>query len=173
MASRSSIRAKRNVDSGFTLVEISLAVGIFAFAIVAIMALFPVGLRSANDSRAETIVTQIARTVMSDLRTGTFKTARVATSATPTFITTDLSAPAPAKIYLLYTATGKPKSISSVAKYNSGDSSGDFIVTVSSQTVATTAPVLAQVTVSVESPAAAPVASRSKYPVITLMGDTR
>jgi len=39
--------------------------------------------------------------------------------------------------------------------------------------VVTTSPVLAQVTVTVEAPAAAPAASRTRYPVTTLMGDTR
>ena len=184
---------------GFTLVEIALALGIFAFAIVAIMALFPVGLRSANESRVETIVTQIARTVLSDLRTGPFNQARIFVKPIPLangqkpisnienpgayhYIAYDLNIPhmdpppvnADRPVVLLYSDGGKiQKDLTQTTKYTSGDSEGAFIVKVESRLVQATAPVLAQVTVTVESPAAAPSANRTKYPVVTLMGDTR
>ena len=179
--SRNVIGAMR--QQGFTLVEIALALGIFAFAIVAIMALFPVGLRSANESRVETIVTQIARTVLSDLRTGEFKKARIVIAPLPVAGTTpgptqirefDLSENPPGPVFLVYTAGGQiVKSLTSQAAYNKANPDGDFLVKVESRLVQTTAPVLAQVTVTVESPAAAPVENRTTYPVVTLMGDTR
>ncbi len=163
--------------AGFTLVEIALAVGIFAFAIVAIMALFPVGLKSASESRIQTIVAQIARTVLSDLRTGDFKAARVVTSPPPanplTFTAFDLSQPAAPTVYLLYKSDGTVLAASTAAKYASGDVTGDFFVKIDSKLVQATAPVLAQVTVTVEAPAAAKSANRTAYPVVTLMGDTR
>ena len=175
-------RFLNNIGEGFTLVEITLAIGIFAFAIVAIMALFPIGLQSANESRVGTIVTQIARTVLSDLRTGEFKKARIITEPLPTtgaaptgtgVVEFDLSANPPTPTYLLYTAGGKIKSVSTSGKYATGHATGDFIVKIESKLVQTTIPVLAQVTVTVEAPASAPATNRTKYPIVTLMGDTR
>jgi len=169
---------------GFTLVEIALAIGIFAFAIVAIMALFPIGLRSASESRIESIVTQIARTVLSDLRTGDFDKARVITAPLPTTPNTapaagvirefDLSNAAPVPEFVLYSQTGAiVQKITTQALFNAPLSGGDFAVKVESRLIQTTNPKLAQITVTVESPAAAPTANRSKYSITTLMGDTR
>jgi hypothetical protein len=165
---------------------------------VAILALFPVGLRSANDSRVETIVVQIARTVLSDLRTGNFQAARVmlvplpedlaAPAAPPSASAVspyDLSQAVGAVKYVAYSSDGTPtyKDKNSnpapsrrepiAVNYTHGTPDADFIVKIESRLVSTTAPALAQVTVTVESPAIAPVAYRTKYPVVTLMGDMR
>ncbi len=54
----------------FSLVEIVLALGIVSFAIVGIMGLFPVAMRSALESQRETRAAQIAQQIFSDLRSG-------------------------------------------------------------------------------------------------------
>lgn len=47
----------------FSLVEVTLALGIIAFALVGIMALFPVAMRSAKESQEETKATFIAKEI--------------------------------------------------------------------------------------------------------------
>lgn len=172
-----------STPSAFTLVEIALAIGIFAFTIVAIMALLPVGLHSANESRVQSIVTLIAHTVLGDLRTGELKKARILLAPLPA----DGSAPAAASIrefdlsldppvpaYLLYGHDGCViREIAGADAYNDPAPEGGFVIKVESKLVSSTTPLLAQVTVTIESPAAATSANRTKYPVVTLMGDTR
>lgn len=55
---------------GFSLVEVTLALGIIAFALVGIMALFPVAMKSARESMEETKATLIARQIFADLKAG-------------------------------------------------------------------------------------------------------
>lgn len=62
---------------GFSLVEIVLALGVIAFALVAIMGMFPVAMRAARDSQSETRATHIAQQIFNDLQS---------TDATNTFI---------------------------------------------------------------------------------------
>lgn len=52
---------------GFSLVEIVMALGIISFAIIGIMGLFPVAMRTAVESQRETRATYIARQIFSDL----------------------------------------------------------------------------------------------------------
>ena len=53
----------------FSLVEIVLALAIISFAIVGIMGLFPVAMKSAQESQTETRAALIARQIFSDLKT--------------------------------------------------------------------------------------------------------
>ena len=53
----------------FSLIEIVLALGIISFALVGIMGLFPVAMKSAQESQRETRAALIARQVFSDLGT--------------------------------------------------------------------------------------------------------
>jgi len=55
-------------DTGFSLVEISLALGIAAFCLLAIFSLLPVGLQGNLDSSEETVATGILSLVASDLK---------------------------------------------------------------------------------------------------------
>ena len=54
--------------SGFTLVEVALALGIAAFALVAIFGLLPVGLRSNKACVEQTAAAGIARAMVADMR---------------------------------------------------------------------------------------------------------
>ncbi len=51
---------------GFSLVEVTLAMGLFAFAILPIIALFSTGLGTMRDSMDETVMTGIAREIFSE-----------------------------------------------------------------------------------------------------------
>jgi uncharacterized protein (TIGR02598 family) len=59
----------RNEARAFSLVEIVLALAIISFAIVGIMGLFPVAMKSAQESQMETRAALIARQIFSDLKT--------------------------------------------------------------------------------------------------------
>lgn len=58
---------KTRPDTGFSLVEISLALGIAAFCLLAIFALLPIGLQGNRESSEETVATGILSLVASDL----------------------------------------------------------------------------------------------------------
>jgi len=53
--------------AGFSLVEVTIAIGIFAFVIVGIMGLFPVALQQRGDSALETRATLVARQVFESI----------------------------------------------------------------------------------------------------------
>jgi len=52
--------------SGFSLVEVVIALGIVTFVIVAIVGMLPVGLRQANDSESETRAVNILGAIAAD-----------------------------------------------------------------------------------------------------------
>lgn len=53
---------------GFSLIEVVLALGIISFALVGIMGLFPIALKSSQESQRETRATIIAQQIVNDLR---------------------------------------------------------------------------------------------------------
>lgn len=53
--------------SGFSLVEVCIALGIAAFCLVAVFALLPIGLRGNLESSEETVATGILTQVVADL----------------------------------------------------------------------------------------------------------
>lgn len=52
---------------GFSLVEVTIALGIVGFAAVTVMALVPVGLKSLRNSIDQTVVSQIGQQISSDI----------------------------------------------------------------------------------------------------------
>ncbi|MCX6901672.1 MAG: hypothetical protein NT105_23580 [Verrucomicrobia bacterium] len=59
-------------SSGFSLVEVMLAVGIVAFAVVGVLTAFPVGIEAARDSRDENTAALIADNIFTRLRSQPF-----------------------------------------------------------------------------------------------------
>jgi Tfp pilus assembly protein PilV len=53
---------------GFSLVEVTIAIGIFAFVIVAILGLFPVALRQRSDAALETRAVLVAQQIFESIR---------------------------------------------------------------------------------------------------------
>jgi len=69
---RRKLPARSQCDRGFSLVETVIAVGIFAFAIVAIFGLLTAALRSNKDAASDTALAQMAETAVNVLRTQPF-----------------------------------------------------------------------------------------------------
>jgi type II secretory pathway pseudopilin PulG len=69
---------KGHVTSAFSLVEVTLALGIAAFCLIAVFGLMPVGLQTNRNAKSQTRATNLMAAVMSDLR------------ATPSIKTTSL-----------------------------------------------------------------------------------
>ncbi len=67
-------KTARNAIGGFSLMEVVLALGVVAFAFVALFGMLPVGLNAFNNSIDATQETQIAENVMSQLRQAKFST---------------------------------------------------------------------------------------------------
>ncbi len=53
--------------SAFTLVEVTLALGIFSFAIMALFGLLPVAMQTHQDSKASTVLAQIQQRLVAEL----------------------------------------------------------------------------------------------------------
>jgi type II secretory pathway pseudopilin PulG len=69
---------KGHVTSAFSLVEVTLALGIAAFCLIAVFGLMPVGIQTNRNAKSQTRATNLMAAVMADLR------------ATPTTKTTSL-----------------------------------------------------------------------------------
>lgn len=63
-------QAYRNATSGFTMIEIAIALGVIGFALVAIIGILPAGLEVQRDNRSETIINQDATFWMDAIRSG-------------------------------------------------------------------------------------------------------
>jgi hypothetical protein len=55
------------INRGFSLVEVVLALGVISFAIVAILGVIPIGLRTGHSAQDETRAAQIAENVLGSL----------------------------------------------------------------------------------------------------------
>lgn len=58
---------KRSSSAAFSLVEVTIAIGIFAFVIVGIIGLFPIGVRQREDSALETRAVMISRQIFESI----------------------------------------------------------------------------------------------------------
>jgi type II secretory pathway pseudopilin PulG len=59
---------KRQRTSAFSLVEVTLAVGIAAFCLIAVSGLLPVGIQTNRNAKSQTRATNLMAAVMADLR---------------------------------------------------------------------------------------------------------
>jgi type II secretory pathway pseudopilin PulG len=73
---KSGTPAKNDLNA-FSLVEVVLALGIISFSVVLILGLFPVGLKSAQESRIETRASYLAGQIIDDLRSSPFNAAAI------------------------------------------------------------------------------------------------
>lgn len=65
---------KKGNKQGFTLVEIAIALGIIAFALVALMAMLPVGLTSLHESKRNTIDARVLQELVTTLQSSDWST---------------------------------------------------------------------------------------------------
>jgi len=59
---------KRRNEGGFSLVEVTLALGIGAFCLIAVFGLMPVGVQTNRSATSQTAATNIIAAVVADLR---------------------------------------------------------------------------------------------------------
>jgi type II secretory pathway pseudopilin PulG len=57
-------------ETGFTLIEIALSLGVIAFALVAIIGILPTGMQVQKENREETIISQDANLLLDAIRSG-------------------------------------------------------------------------------------------------------
>jgi uncharacterized protein (TIGR02598 family) len=70
---------KKQFTSAFSLVELTLALGVAAFCLIAVFGLLPVGVQTNRNATSQTAATSIISSVLADIRT----TAGTTASATP------------------------------------------------------------------------------------------
>jgi len=71
-------------ESGFSLVEVTLALGIAAFCLIAVFGLMPIGVQTNRNATSQTAATNIMAAVVADLR-ATSKTATASSQFAITF----------------------------------------------------------------------------------------
>jgi len=81
------MKCRSSSRQGFSLVEVVLALGITVFALITIMALFPVGLGANRVSIQQTEAINLATAIVADLRQTPTATA-IAASGSPAALTT-------------------------------------------------------------------------------------
>jgi len=63
-------RGRARGEAGFTMAEIAIALGVIAFALIAIIGILPAGLQVQRDNREETIINQDARVLLEAVKSG-------------------------------------------------------------------------------------------------------
>lgn len=152
---------------GFSLIEVTLALGLLIFALVAIVGLLPIAMKSSLEGEREAEATFIAQNIFSDLASGY--------SPAVTFVTTgeDVLEPGgrrivnlanPAVVYVVYNKFGRPLFSNALGSYDSSMATPD--VAYGARIVIRPNPSpsnLSKVEVEVEAPLSAPAARRTKY----------
>jgi uncharacterized protein (TIGR02598 family) len=160
-------------QAGFSLVEVTLALGVMAFALVGIMAMFPIAMQAGRESQQETRATFIAQAIFSELSAGTNATNRVLlTRIEPAGnrLTTNVNLANPASFAIMFDADGIPAGQRSVAEFSNSLSSPEWVYA-TKVSISTNGLIagLSRIEVEVTAPAAAPLTNRSRYPYITLL----
>lgn len=151
--------------SAFTLIEVVLAVGIFSFAIVGILGLFPLAMSSAQQSQMTTVATQIARTITSDLNAAEYSKASIDGCS----LTMDLRQ---ANVLTAATdANGEIVRQIPASEFQDGSRDPGHACLVEIRTIPEAARRFCKVIVSIEYPAAARKEARSRHQFITGIGE--
>lgn len=156
--------------SGFSLIEIVLALGIIAFALVGIMGLFPVAMKSAQESQRETRATLIAQQIFSDLRmlTGTNRALVRGPSSDSNALIPNFSLASQGNSATIAFDNNGTALLDNVTDFSNSYAGAAFLAQVTVETN-TGVPNLSRVQTTVEAPAAASSTNRSRYTFVTLM----
>lgn len=187
----------KQTHKGFTLVELVIAIGIFSFAIVGVLGLFPVAMQTTADAQNIMLASQIVRSVMTDLRGNMTETAGTnwSTAITPpatsgnnpnmTGLTLplDTASTSATSAYAVFDDSGRIVRAVTSGNYTNGytppaanitDPISAFMVRVESFPVPSIIvgepPSLSRVEVSIEYPAGGAADSRKKQEFITILG---
>jgi len=157
---------------GFTLIELCIALGIFTFAVTAIIGLFPVDLKNASDTRAQTFITAASRNLIQQLRSAPFAQAEIKDVDGVTVATLDLNVSNSSQpIYLALDESGNVFEVISAGDYENGFEEATFLASVSVTPITAAMlnlptnspnPTESQITITLETSGAAPKANRTK-----------
>ena len=157
-----SLYSLHSVRTAFSLIEIGLALGIISFALVGIIGLFPVAMKSALESQRETRAAHIAQQIFTDLSSlsGTNRFLITGTNFSTDRITVNLSSSDPIPpVY--FDAEGY--AMGNIAAVDA--TYGATVLITPNNPISG----LAQVQTTVSTPTAAAETNRSSYTFVTLM----
>ena len=165
----SRCRIFRRPDTGFSLVEVVIALGIVSFAVLAIVGMLPMALKSAQESMRETDSTLIAQRIFAELKTGISGNRSVSkdTNTGPnSFTNISLTSHNSTNNFLAFKEDGTVKAFANSATANADY---DFFAQISVFTN-TGVSNLSRVQIDITAPAAAPPAARTTNSFTTLIG---
>ncbi len=161
----------KNLQGGFSLVEVVLAIGVIAFSIVAILGMLPIALKSATESKKESRAAFIANHLLATLRATTFENARPFES-----MATGINLSISSNTTIAYTEIGEPLDVVAESSYLSGVSSSGvtanatFLARISASPVSSLGG-LTSVSAEISSPAVAPRDNRQIFSFTTLIAN--
>jgi uncharacterized protein (TIGR02598 family) len=156
---------RRRPHTGFSLVEVVIALGIVSFAVLAIVGMMPMALKSAQDSMRETDATLVAQRIFAELKTGIGANRTVTKDTNNNSQTISLSANTITN-FLAFTQDGMVQEFANSAPANA---SYDFYAQISVFTNTGIAN-LSRVQIDIAAPAAAPATARTTNSFTTLLG---
>ena len=140
--------SRHSASRGFSLIEVVIALGIIAVAILAIVGIVPVGLQTGKSAQSETRATQIAQDIFASLSTQPRTTASPATLSVVAVInqgpqrvvTSRLQAPAPTPFSYNIDLTQPAQSYPLIGADNDGNLKATYTPGQPYQITMTTAP---------------------------------
>ena len=162
----SRCRIFRRPDIGFSLVEVVIALGIVSFAVLAIVGMMPMALKSAQESMRETDSTLIAQRIFSELKTGSGGNRSITTDANSGTQTLLLTAHNSTNNFLAFKEDGTVLTNATTAPANADY---DFYAQISVFTN-TGVSNLSRVQIDITAPAEAPPTARTTNSLTTLIG---
>ena len=162
----SGCRIFRRSDPGFSLVEVVIALGIVSFAVLAIVGMMPMALKSAQESMRETDATLIAQRIFSELKTGSGGNRSITTDTNTSTQAINLTANNSTNNFLGFKENGEVNGFTTTGAQNANL---DFYAQVSVFTNTGVAN-LSRVQIDIAAPAAAPATARTTNSFTTLIG---
>jgi len=159
---RSGRATLQSLKAGFSLAEVSVAMGIFAIAVLPMMALLSLGTDWGRESAIESRATFLARALVEDLRS--YRATGEARLAP------DVTLPEFRETLLGFDAFGQPLGSAS-SSYEGGDASGRviYLARVSSAVSDPSLDSLGRVEISIEHPGYLPEGQRKRFTFYALM----
>lgn len=169
-------------QKGFSLVEVVLALGIVAFALMAVLGMFPVALGAAKESTSETHAAMIAQMVFGEIRAvppsaAFFPSGSNATAANQVMVLTNSLAAAQPK-YAVFDESGQPISQSSSTYFNDPASMIPATKALCAYQAMiraepdVPAPGVTKLTLTITYPGSVPLAARKSYIFVTAVKNT-
>ena len=150
----------------FSLVEVVIALGIVSFAVLAIVGMLPVAMKSAQESMRETDSTLIAQRIFSELRTGSGGNRSITTDTNTGTQVINLTANNSTNNFLGFKENGEVHGFTTSGAQNANL---DFFAQISVFTNTGVAN-LSRVQIDITAPPAAPPAARTTNSFTTLIG---